>query len=88
MLTRILAQNSMEYLKSGRWDDAQAEIQALLNIDANSAEAHLLLGTVFANKRRFTEAADEYERFLKMAPNSPNAPKVRLEIERLRKMLG
>jgi len=88
MLSRILAQNSMDYVKSGRWDDAQAEIQELLKIDANSAEAHLLLGTVFANKRQFAEAAGEYEKFLKMAPNSPNAAKVRLEIERLRKLQG
>ena len=88
LLTRILVQNSLEYLKSGRWDDAQAEIQQLLKTDANSAEARLLLGTVFANKREFAEADDEYEAFLKMAPNSPNATKVRLEIERLRKMPG
>jgi len=88
MLSRILAQNSLEYLNNGRWDDAQAEIQELLKTDANSAEAHLLLGTVFANKKQFAEAADEYEAFLKMAPNSPNAARVRLEIERLRKMPG
>lgn len=88
MLTRILAQNSMEYLKNGKWDDAEAEIQELLRTDANSAEAHLLLGTVLANKRQFAAAADEYETFLKMSPNSPNAPRVRLEIERLRREQG
>lgn len=88
MLTRILAQNSMEYLKNGKWDDAEAEIQELLRTDTNSAEAHLLLGTVLANKRQFAAAADEYETFLKMSPNSPNAARVRLEIERLRREQG
>ncbi|MCI0623584.1 MAG: rhomboid family intramembrane serine protease [Acidobacteria bacterium] len=88
MLSRIFAQNSMEYLKSGRWDDAQAEISELFKIDPANAEGHLLLGTVFTNKRQFADAVGEYEKFLKIAPNSPNAAKVRLEVERLRKMRG
>ncbi|MBM3801212.1 MAG: rhomboid family intramembrane serine protease [Acidimicrobiia bacterium] len=88
MLTRILAQNSIAHLKNGRWDAAEAEIHELLKADASSAEAHLLLGTVLANKRQFEQAAREFETFLKMAPDAPNAGKVRLEIERLRKIQG
>jgi membrane associated rhomboid family serine protease/tetratricopeptide (TPR) repeat protein len=86
MLTSILAQDSMEHLKSGRWNDAQQKVQELMRTDPGNAEAHLLLGAVFAGKRQFAEAVHEYESFLKMAPSSPNAAKVRVEIARLRKM--
>lgn len=49
-----------------------------------SAEVHWQLAGLYSDQRRYAEAADELEMFLKLQPNSADAEKIRALIRQLR----
>jgi Flp pilus assembly protein TadD len=70
-------------LKNKQWNEAESEIKRLKEVDNSNTEVHLLLGTLYLNKQQFEQARLEFETYLKLAPNSPNAATVRRQIDRL-----
>jgi tetratricopeptide (TPR) repeat protein len=80
------------------WNDPEAdpaEIQATLakaaQADPNHAESHFLMGNVLVkigaasgDMTKFGEAATEFETYLKLAPNGPNAAKAKESFEQLK----
>jgi tetratricopeptide (TPR) repeat protein len=44
-------------------------LKTAVTLEPNHAEAHLQLGTVYAEQRKYAEAAAEYQRALEIAPN-------------------
>jgi tetratricopeptide (TPR) repeat protein len=57
--------------------DRDAQVEALLKhaltLDPNYADAYFQLGALYADLRRYTEAAEQYERALKINPKAANA---------------
>lgn len=60
-------------VRADRFDDAQERVEAALRADPNLADAHELLGGLFARKRRLSEAAREYRTTLALQPDSGRA---------------
>jgi Flp pilus assembly protein TadD len=60
-------------MSAGRFDDAQASVEAALRSDANMAEAHELLGGLLARKQQLPEAAREYREALRLHPGFDRA---------------
>lgn len=58
-------------VKSGLWDDAQADIQDLLKKE-QTGELHSLLGEVLENKHEYLEAAREFQQAALMDPSESN----------------
>ncbi len=54
-------------------------------LDSNNAETHYYLGQLYSSERRNNMAINSYERFLKLAPNHPNAPIARAILQKLKK---
>jgi tetratricopeptide (TPR) repeat protein len=54
--------------------DAQVEslLKHALTLDPNYADAYFQLGVLYADERKYTEAAEQYERALKINPNGAN----------------
>lgn len=73
------------YQNSGRPDRAVTEFREALEINPNHALGHFNLGVVLAatfNDRG--QAVKEFEKYLQLEPNAPNAAQVRQEIQNLK----
>jgi tetratricopeptide (TPR) repeat protein len=85
---RLAAARALTML--GRHADASDELRRALEADPLDAEIHREIGYAAARKGELDEAVANWESFLRMAPQSPEAPKVRAAIEsaqKLREML-
>jgi hypothetical protein len=83
VLARVLS-------RLARHDEAAEELRRALQLDALNATVHLELGYCAAWRGDYLEAAGSWERYLRMAPNAINAPRVRAAADaaiRLRGML-
>ena len=49
-------------------------------------KASQLLGVILAQRHDYLGAADELRNYLKLAPNSPEAPEVRAQLEQVEKL--
>jgi rhomboid protease GluP len=72
-------------LQEGRFDEAVAELGEAIAINPRDSRFHLSLGAAYFSLGEMQKGIAEFETFLKLAPNSPNAATVRLEIERLQR---
>ena len=70
---------------AGRLDEAETYLkQANLLAEAKVADAHWQLALLFNQLKRYREAADELELFLKFSPDARDAEKIKKLIQRLR----
>jgi len=60
-------------VRADRFDEAQERAEAAVRADPNLADAHELLGGLFARKRQLPEAAREYWRTVELRPGSGSA---------------
>jgi cytochrome c-type biogenesis protein CcmH/NrfG len=73
------------YRDSGKPDIAVKEYRKALEINPNHALAHMNLGVVLAyDMKDKTQAIKEFEKYLQLAPNAPNAGQIRQEVQRLK----
>jgi tetratricopeptide (TPR) repeat protein len=64
---------ALALVRADRFDDAQQRAQDAVQADPNLADAHELLGGLFARKRQLSEAAREYRQSLALRPDSSRA---------------
>lgn len=73
------------YRNSGKPDLAVREYRKALELNPNHPLGHMNLGIVLAfDLKDNAQAIKEFERFLQLAPNSPNADRIRAELQRLK----
>jgi tetratricopeptide (TPR) repeat protein len=70
----------------GLFEDAEKELLASLKLgeEEKMKEAHRLLAIIYASRGAKKQAADELEAYLKLAPDTPDAEKLRDKIRQLR----
>ena len=69
----------------GRFEDAEKELLASLQLGKEEMnEAHRLLAVIYVLRGAKKQAADELEAYLKLAPDAPDAEKLRDKIRQLR----
>ena len=69
----------------GLFDDAEKELLASLELGKEEMkEAHRILAIIYASRGAKKEAADQLEAYLKLAPGTPDAAKLRDKIRELR----
>ncbi|MBX5483362.1 MAG: tetratricopeptide repeat protein, partial [Myxococcaceae bacterium] len=61
--------------------EAKAALARCVDVNPRFAQCHLLLGAAYAKLNEPDEGARHYEIFLKLAPDAPEAPRVRLMLE-------
>jgi len=69
----------------GLFDDAEKELLAALELGKEEMkEAHRILAIIYASRGDKTKAADQLDAYLKVAPDTPDAQKLRDKIRQLR----
>ena len=69
----------------GLFEDAEKELLASLELGKEEMkEAHRLLAIIYASRGAKKQAADELEAYLKLAPDTPDAEKLRDKIRQLK----
>ena len=69
----------------GLFEDAEKELQASLKLGKEEMkEAHRILAIIYVSRGAKKQAADELEAYLKLAPDAPDAEKLRDKIRQLR----
>lgn len=74
----VIAWNANDFAK------AHELLQQAMKIDANHAESHFMLGRVLINLGQLGEAATEFETYLKLAPDGPNAKEAQTNFDALK----
>jgi tetratricopeptide (TPR) repeat protein len=69
-----------------RYSEAEKELQRAVSLKSgeNMALAHKLLGGIYWQKGQLKEAVDQFDIYLKLAPNAPDAAKIRATAKELR----
>jgi tetratricopeptide (TPR) repeat protein len=69
----------------GLFDDAEKDLLAALTLGKEEVkEAHRTLAIIYSTRGDKKQAADQLETYLKVAPNAPDAEKLREKIRQLR----
>jgi len=73
------------YRNSGKPDLAMKEYKKALEINPSHAMGHMNMAVVLAyDLHDKAQAIKEFEKYLQLAPNAPNAEQARMEIEKLK----
>jgi Flp pilus assembly protein TadD len=74
---KALLEEGSKYMKARRFPQALNALRRCTSVDPKLADCHLKLGAVYGSTGEYDLGAQQYREFLKLAPNSPMAPKVR-----------
>jgi tetratricopeptide (TPR) repeat protein len=74
----VIAWNANDFAK------AQEHFAAAVAANPNHGEAHFMLGRAYLNLGKLPEAAKEFETYVKVAPNGPNAKEAQANFESLK----
>jgi tetratricopeptide (TPR) repeat protein len=80
--------NAIANFNLGNLGAAELEARQTEKLDTRHefVKASQLLGVILAQRHDYLGAADELRNYLKMAPNSPEAPQVRAELEQVERL--
>ncbi len=85
ILKRMLANLKAIYLKNNSVGEALSIFDHLIILDPAGAEEIRDRGAVYLRMGCFTQARDDFEAYLRLAPNAHDAPMVREQISKLEK---
>src|SRR5437016_1226341 len=72
-------------IKAKRFDEARTELETAISMGGgNLAQAHRFLGGIYWQKHEYRRAIDEFETYLRLTPNAPDAERIRGTINELR----
>ena len=69
----------------GKVADAKKAFESAIQANPNHAEAHYQLGMALVNEGNLASAATEFETYLKLAPEGPNAATAKGLVAQLKK---
>ena len=72
-------------IRRREFDEAEKELKKAVEVGGDDVPyAHKYLGGLYWNRRAYKEAADELETYLKLVPNTEEAPRLRATVKELR----
>ncbi|MCX7046949.1 MAG: tetratricopeptide repeat protein, partial [Candidatus Sumerlaeota bacterium] len=78
---------ALEHAERQRYDQAIAELRNTLDLSGNFAQAHVVLGTIYAKLSRFDEARTHWEKALALNPDCLKAYQYLKKVEVVREAL-
>jgi len=79
--TLKLLSKAATHIKNKQFQEAEAPLYRVLELEPDSAEAYLLLGSVYAGLNRLDDGATAYARFILACPEDPRTPRAREILE-------
>lgn len=73
----LLSELALAQRSAGKRDEALASLRKALSLDEKYATAHYLMGNMLAADKKFGEAKQHYEQYLKLAPTGEQADRAR-----------
>ena len=80
----LRAELALAEYAAGQRPEAEAHVRELIASHADYAPAHWVLANMLAAREQWREAATEYQTFLRMAPDAPEAAEARGRLEHVR----
>jgi Tfp pilus assembly protein PilF len=71
----------------GRWAESAAEYEALIRLMPDNGTFYLNVGQAYVRSEQYDKALEAYRKFLQLEPNAPEAKQVRVEIDKLKRLL-
>ena len=72
-------------VKAKRFDEARTELETAISTGGgNLGQAHKFLGGIYWRELEYKRAIDEFETYLRLTPNAPDADRIRGTIKELR----
>jgi TolA-binding protein len=81
----VHAELALALFAASHREEAEQALRDLLRRHADYATAHYLLANMLASRRAFRDAAQEYQAYLRLAPNGPQAAEARARLEHVRR---
>lgn len=81
----LRAELALAEYASGQREPAEAHVRELIAAEPRYAPAHWVLANMLAARRAWRDAATEYQTFLRLAPDAPEAPEARARLEHVRR---
>jgi len=72
------------YRERGHLADAEKAALDLVRVVPAFASVHVDLGLIYEANRQYAKAASEFDTYLRLAPNSPDASLIRYDLEKIR----
>ena len=79
-------EQGLAYAKQKQWDQAIAEFEEAIRLDATSGLTYMLLGYSYANNGETAKAIPALEKYLELEPGADDAAQVRADIDALKSM--
>ncbi|HEU4391349.1 MAG TPA: hypothetical protein VFV34_26355 [Blastocatellia bacterium] len=76
------------YLKENRYGEAVTYLESARELQPEFPDTHIFLGYAYANSGRVQDGINSLSEFLRLRPDSVQAPKIEEQIEKLRTMIG
>jgi Flp pilus assembly protein TadD len=80
----LRAELALAEYASGRRQEAEQRVRELIRDEPRYAVAHWVLANMLAARRAWREAAEQYQTFLRMAPDAPEAAEARARLDHVR----
>lgn len=80
----IRAELALAEYAAGQRDVALSRLRDLIRDEPSYPDAHWVLANMLAARQAWTQAAEHYQQFLRMAPNAPEADQARARLEHVR----
>jgi regulator of sirC expression with transglutaminase-like and TPR domain len=71
-------------VSQGKLDEATQRLSAVIRADPRLAFAYYWRGQAYQRKKQVARMVDDYQAFLRLAPDAPEAPAVRALLESVR----
>ncbi|EPX62973.1 Adenylate cyclase [Cystobacter fuscus DSM 2262] len=85
--SKALLEEGKTLLRQQKYQDAESYFRKCIAVDPSNASCHMWMGTTVARLGNFEKGAQFYREFLRLAPNDPNAAKVKKLIDDYEKSL-
>jgi tetratricopeptide (TPR) repeat protein len=79
--TQQLYDQGAEQFRKNQFPEAAATLKECVRLDPASARCHRMLGATYARLREPELGAEHYRKFVQLAPDDPDTPKVRIFLE-------
>jgi tetratricopeptide (TPR) repeat protein len=65
------------HVRQGKWSDAVPDLEKAIQLDPMQPYSHYYLGVAYGKIKRPDKMVEHLQMFLKLAPNAPEAPRVK-----------